>query len=139
MKRIIPALVAFFVACSLIFYKFTQVPLHLAFDEVEFARIALYLGQHSYTPYVTLANGHTTLYYYVLLLSLKLFDTTVFGLRFPAAIFGIANIVLFYFIVQRITKQKLVAFTAALVLATSRWYFGFARFSFEATFLIFWR
>lgn len=120
----------------LIFYKFNQIPKNLAFDEVEFAKLALSLAKKPYTPYSNLATGHSTLYFYIILLSFKIFGVNRFGLRFPAALFGVLNVLLFYLIL-RLTINKRFSFFLSLVFLTSRWYFNFARFSFEATFLLF--
>ncbi len=141
-----------------IFFQFNEVPKKLSWDEVEFSRLALSLDKKPYTPYSQLATGHSTLYFYVILLSFKLFGLTNFALRFPAALFGVINVTIFYFIASLVfleTKyfnkhflsQKipllnvsivsLIPFLLSLIFVTSRWYFNFARFSFEVTFLLF--
>lgn len=136
-KTIHALIVLTLISLVLIFYRFNQVPSHLAFDEVEFAKIALSLDGRLYTPYSPLAYGHSTLYFYVLLVSMKLFGVTMLGLRLPAALFGVANILLFYFILKKVIKNDLASLVGAVLLATQRWYFNFAKFSFEATFLLF--
>lgn len=120
-----------------VFTQFSQIPLHLSYDEVEFAKLALSLENIPYTPYSTLATGHSTLYFYILLASLKLFGVTSVALRLPSAIFGVVNIILVFYILTIIFKNWKVGIIGSTILLTSHWYVNFARFSFEATFLLF--
>ncbi|MFH0979697.1 MAG: glycosyltransferase family 39 protein [Candidatus Roizmanbacteria bacterium] len=128
----------------LIFYQFTFIPKYLTFDEVEFTKLALSLDGKQYTPYSLLATGHSTLYFYILLLSFKTFGVNVFALRFPAAIFGILSVILFYFIIKKLKNYKLkikkynvLPFLLTFIFLTSRWFLNFSRFAFEPTFLLF--
>jgi len=125
------------VSSLIIFYKFNLIPANLTFDEVEFAKLALSLDHEPYTPYSIKATGHSTLYFYTLLASFKIFGVNNFGLRFPSAVSGVVGTMFFYLIMKMVFKKNHVfAFGLTILFAASRWYFGFARFSFEATFLI---
>ncbi len=133
------------VTAFVIFYQFLSIPQYLFGDEVEFAKLALSLNHVSYTPYSELATGHSTLYFYTILFSLKVFGISNFALRIPAAIFGVVSVLLFYRILQNIYHERLknknsfivlTPFIVTVLLATSRWYFNFARFAFEATLLL---
>lgn len=147
-------------ASFIIFYKFNLVPNKLSFDEVEFAKLALSLDSKPYSVYSTLATGHSTLYFYIILLSIKIFGITNFALRFPSALFGILNVLLFYFIVKKVfqsfgskkVKNKLLTskipiigmsllslfpLCASFLFLSTRWFFSFPRFAFEVTFLLF--
>lgn len=124
----------FIIAFFVIFYRFNQIPKHLAFDEGEFARLALSLDAKPYTPYSPLATGHSTLYFYIILFSFKLLGINNFALRLPSAIFGILSVVVFYLITRKKLKS---AFFLTLIFLTSRWFLNFSRFSFETTFLLF--
>ncbi len=137
--RKLSVVVTFFltaVSAFLIFFRFGALPANLAFDEVEFARIALSLRGAPYQVYTTLANGHATLYYYVILGFFEVLGTNAVALRLAAALSGIGAILMFYTVLRKCAVSPLVAFTAPLLVATMRWYYGFARFSFEATFLL---
>lgn len=146
-------------ALFVIFYKFNSVPKKLSFDEVEFAKLALSLDNKPYSVYSTLATGHSTLYFYIILLSIKTFGITNFALRFPAAIFGVLNVLIFYLIAKKvfqsfdskIVKNKfltgkipiigisllsLFPFFAGFLFLSTRWFFSFPRFAFEVTFLL---
>ncbi len=130
--------ILFLVSISVIFFKFNSIPKNLTFDEVEFAKLALSLDGQAYAPYSQLATGHSTLYFYILLLSFKIFGVGNFALRFPAAFFGVIGALMFYLLMTRVFKKKqMLVFVISILFITSRWYFNFARFSFEATFLLF--
>ncbi|QQG44570.1 MAG: glycosyltransferase family 39 protein [Candidatus Roizmanbacteria bacterium] len=135
-KNSFPLLLLF---CSLIiFFEFTKIPKYLFFDEVEFARLALSLNTIPYTPYSELATGHATLYFYVILIFFKVLGISTFALRLPAAVFGVLCALIFYLIIQRIFhKPYFLALILFFVFVTQRWFFNFARFSFETTFLLF--
>lgn len=136
-KRFIPAIVILFFSTALIFFQFNQVPKNLSFDEVEFAKLALSLDDKPYTPYSAAATGHSTLYFYIILFSFKVFGVNNFALRFPSAIFGVLSAVLFFQIMKLVFKKPAVYYLATVIFISSRWFFNFARFSFEATFLLF--
>lgn len=131
-----------------IFYRFTSIPKTLTFDEIEFAKLALSLDKQPYIPYSPLATGHSTLYFYILLFSLKLFGITSFGLRFPAALFGVVSIIITFFLLRKVVQKMEISHShspflhiflpvvGTFLFATTRWYYNFARFSFEATFLL---
>ncbi|MBI3620490.1 glycosyltransferase family 39 protein [Candidatus Roizmanbacteria bacterium] len=125
----------------LIFFRFNQIPKNVSFDEIDFARVAISLNHVSYTPYLPQATGHVTLYFYIILLSFKIFGISNFALRLPAALFGFGNVIIFYFLWRRILKNDRSrdrwAFIFSLVFISLHWYLNFARFAFEATFLLF--
>ena len=89
LKRWLFPLLIVLIAGGIIFYQFPNLPKQLALDEVEFAKLALSLDGKPFSPYNTMATGHSTLYFYVILLSLKLFGVTSFALRLPSVIAGV--------------------------------------------------
>src|SRR3990167_11528994 len=110
MKKVaVEILILLLVSSFIIFFQFNQVPKKLSWDEVEFARLALSLKNQTYTPYSQLATGHSTLYFYILLASINIFGLTNFALRFPSALFGILNIMIFY-LISRIIFAKISYF-----------------------------
>lgn len=121
----------------IVFFQYLQIPKNLAFDEVEFAKLALSLDGKTYSVFSLLATGHSTLYFYILLLSFKLLGISTFALRLPSTLFGIANVIVFYFIMKKVFDNKIVVFASILEFCSLRWYFNFERFAFEATFLLF--
>ncbi len=140
MKRnLIKIIILLVISTLVIFYKFNQIPKNLAYDEVDIAKLALSLDHKTYTSFSPLADGHATVYPYILLASMKLFGINTFALRLPAAIFGIINVILFYLIMSFVfdEKNQFLAFIASFILVSSRWFIDFSRFSFEMPFLLF--
>ena len=138
-KKFVGLIVVILLSASIIFFQFNKVPQNLSFDEVEFGRLAKSLEGTPYQPYSNLATGHPTLYFYIIFFSFKVFGVNNFGLRFPSALFGILSVLFFYLIIKKIfNKQGPLFFVlSALIFLSSRWFFNFARFSFEATLLLF--
>ncbi|MDA1317414.1 MAG: glycosyltransferase family 39 protein, partial [bacterium] len=108
----------------------------------EFILLAQSLEDSPYTPYTQLATGHATLYFYILLLSIKFFGPTMFAVRLPSALFGVIDTALIYFVFKAVfdSQEKTseliktwMPFMLALLFTSMRWYFGFARFGFEAS------
>jgi len=144
MKKIIPIIILLIISAFLIFYRFNNIPKNLTFDEVEFAKLALSLQNKPYISYSTLATGHSTLYFYILLTSLKIFGTNSFALRLPSAVFGILSVIVFYLILKiifqkydNLIKKQYLSFILSFIFLSSHWFINFARFSFEVTFLLF--
>lgn len=151
MKRtLFYAIIITLLASFLIFFQFNEIPKGLANDEVDFIHLALNLEGAPYQPYTPEATGHTTLYFYVILFFFDLFGLNQFALRFASAASGVIAAVLFYFIAREAFDKKFIlvpipfskpvkvefAFIVAIVLLSMRWYFSFARYSFEASFLL---
>jgi 4-amino-4-deoxy-L-arabinose transferase-like glycosyltransferase len=142
MKKTAPIIILTIISALFIFYRFVDIPKYLVYDEVEFTKLALSLDKKPYIPYSQLATGHSTLYFYILLASLKTFGINTFALRLPVAIFGVLSVIVFYLILEIIYQKSKILNTYYLILTTfillsSRWFLNFARFSFEATFLLF--
>lgn len=135
-KKIFPLLI-FIISILTIYYKFPDIPQYLAIDEVEFTKLAFSLDGKPYAPYSAMATGHSTLYFYVILGFTKLFGVTAFALRLPSAISGVGCALLFYAIAKLVFRRDFVVFISSIIFITSRWFFGFARFAFEPTFLLF--
>ncbi len=134
-KHLIPGVILL-LAGLIVFWQFPNIPQKIAFDELEFARLALSL-QGKWQIFSHEATGHATPYFYLLLLSLKTLGLNVLALRLPAALFGVANCLLVYLLFRHYFSDKLAAL-GALIFASSHWVFNFSRFGFEATYLLFW-
>jgi len=74
--------------------------------------------------------------------SIALFGRTDFAVRFPALVCGILTLIIFYFLVENLSKfikQKIpfppssLALTSTLILAISPWHIQFSRAGFDAT------
>src|SRR3989338_1211490 len=138
-----------FLSIITIFFQFNKIPVNIDRDEIAFVRLARSLNNKSYRIYTPQETGHSTLYFYLLLTSFKLFGLNLWALRIPAAIFGVLNGLFIYLIFDLVFREKIkfkfrmliflmpVGFILALIFITLRWQFNFARFAYEATFLLF--
>jgi len=99
-------LILILLGCFVIFFRFNSVPSTTTFDEIEFAKLALSLFNVPYTPYSSFATGHATLYFYILLFSLKIFGISTFALRLPSALFGLASVIIFYFVLKKSIQKS---------------------------------
>src|SRR3989344_3777264 len=103
MKRsFIYSLILLIISFTLIFFNFNLIPKNISFDEIAFTRLALSLNNSNYIPYSELATGHSTLYFYIILLSFKIFGVSNFALRLPSAIFGILSILVFFVLLKNV-------------------------------------
>lgn len=137
-RAFLPFMCLLLISFVAIFYRIDQIPKHLAYDELYLTRLALSLKNHPYIPFSSYADGHGTMYFYIILFSFNLFGLTQFALRLPNLIFGVFNIILFYFILYKIwPKQKMLVWGLSIILLINHWYLNFIRFSFEPPFLLF--
>jgi len=135
-KNTLSYLLILFVSGLVIFWQFPRLPQKLAFDEIEFTRLAVSLKQ-GFTIYSAKATGHATPYFYLLFGAFKVFGVTPFALRLNAALFGLVNPLLL-FLILRFYFSRRSALLGSLIFATMHWVFQFARFAFEGTYLLFW-
>lgn len=71
------------------------------------------------------------LYFYIVIPFVKVLGLTVNAVRLPSAILGVFSVWFLYLIIDRIFKNKTMAFLSALVLATSPWHLHFSRGGWE--------
>ena len=122
-------------------YKLDQNPPALYWDEVS-------LGYNAFAVMTTGHDEHGELfplarfiafgdykppgYIYSIIPGFLLLGVNDFTVRLPSALSGILMVFLTYLLVNQLTKRKLVALTAALVLAISPWSLQLSRAAFEA-------
>lgn len=66
-----------------------------------------------------------------------LFPVSAFAGRLPAALLGIADVFLIYYIVRSLFQKKTLAFVSALFLAISPWHLHFSRSAYDPNFALF--
>ena len=127
------------------FYQLGENPPSLDWDEAS-------IGYNAYSILKTGADEYGNLlpivfrsfddykppvYIYLTATSVALFGLSEFAVRFPAALIGIAAIVVVYFLVKEIllnwdkNKRELIALTSAFFMAISPWHLQFSRAAFE--------
>jgi len=133
------------VAAFLRLWGLDKVPVSLSGDEVDVGYQAysiLKTGKDYYGNFLPIqlhsqAEWRTPFYSYFATSTVALFGISPYGIRLPAAIFGVLGVVAFYFLALELTKKESIALVAAAILAFSPWHIQFSRISFDVTTLLF--
>lgn len=127
------------------FYKIDANPVSLFGDEIDVGYQAYsilktgrdYMGNFMPIHFQSLAEYRTPLYLYSALPSVAIFGISAWGVRLPAAIFGVLGVLALYLLVSEITKNKKLGLLAALLLCISPWHIHYSRAGFEVTQMLF--
>lgn len=131
----------FVLAVVLRFYKIDVNPPGLYWDEAVFgydAYSVLQTGKdhhgHSF-PLFFESFGDWKLpgYHYLLIPSINILGLNELAVRFPSAFLGTLTVVVFFFLVKKITANFNLAIFTAFFLAISPWHIQFSRGGFEST------
>ena len=115
-------------------------PVYLATDEVTIALTAHSIATtgrdlmgRSWPLYIQMSAGSwfCPVVVYSLALLLKVLPFSEFAIRLPTVCFGVANIVLMYFVGRRLFKSDVLAILAAVLLALTPAHFLHSRFALE--------
>ncbi len=125
-------------------WQLDRVPVSLFGDEVDIGYHAnsLYKTGKDYTGHIlplhlqSLADYKSPLYGYLIIPTIAIFNISPLGVRLPAAIFGVAGILLFYLLLNQIFKKKGLALLSAFLLTISPWHFHYSRWGFEGTLML---
>lgn len=148
-------------AVVLRFYRITQNPPHLYWDEASIAYNAYSInltgedewGDHNPLLFKSFGDYKLPLYIYITALSQKVFGLTDLAVRFPSALAGTLTVMLMFWLVKEqiylikqkfknfsfINKPSALALLASLFLAISPWHLQFSRAGFEANVALFCR
>ena len=133
------------VAAVLRLWKLDEVPVSLFGDELD-------VGYHAYSLGLTgsdysgnflplqlrsIAEWRTPLYIYSAIPTVLLFGINAWGVRLPAALFGILGVIAIYFLAKKISGQEKIGLFAAFILAISPWHIQYSRAGFEVTQMLF--
>lgn len=115
------------------FYRFMEFPPGVWYDEAINGTDALWIMDHDRLTVWRSSNfGHSTLYFYLLIVSFKVFGYTVFAMRLVPALAGLSAVCAFYFLARWLTGA-VPALVATALLAVSRYAVTFSRISWEAS------
>lgn len=142
------------IASILRLWKLNEVPVSLFADELD-------VGYHAYNIFQTgrdysgnflplhfqsLAEWRTPLYLYSVVPTVAIWGITSWGVRLPAAVFGILGVWGMYLFVlefgrlgwigKKFRMEEALALAAAAVLAVSPWHIQYSRAAFEVTMLL---
>ncbi len=143
-----------FLAAGLRFYKLTQIPPGLYWDEISVGYNAYSIAQTGKDEYGkrfplsfrAFGDYKYPGYIYATAVSIKLFGRTDFAIRFPSAFAGTLTVLLLYFLVKELSRSsktmkpwsnEAIPTAAALLLAISPWHLQFSRAGFEANLALF--
>jgi 4-amino-4-deoxy-L-arabinose transferase-like glycosyltransferase len=121
------------------FYDLGIIPDGLAQDETSIGYNAYSLvqtGKDEYGkpwPIEFKAFGEYKLpgYIYLTVPSISMFGPTAFAVRLPSAVFAFLTVVLFYFILKKLTKNEWLALLGTTLLTLNPWHIHFSRAAFE--------
>lgn len=137
-------LVSLLLASFLRLYKLDVNPPSLFGDELDVGYQAysiLKTGRDYYGNFIplhfhSLADIRTPFYLYSSVPTVALFGITPWGVRLPAAVFGIVGVFLLYALVKLVTKNEKLALFSAFLLAISPWDIQYSRAAYEVTELL---
>lgn len=126
------------------FWRLDVVPVSLFGDEVDMGYQAYsllntgkdYFGNFLPSHLKSLADIKPAFYAYSLIPSIAVFGISPWGVRIPAAFFGVLDVLLLYLVVSLLTKNKNLALLSAIVLGISPWHIQYSRAGFEHTELV---
>ncbi len=134
-----------FLGAFLRLYKLDKFPPALFGDEVDVGYQAYsilktgkdYLGQPWPISFHSLADWRTPLYLYADVPFIAFFGMNEWGVRLPAALFGIFTIPMFFLLVNKLFKNERVALFSAFLITVSMWHLQFSRAAFEVSQMLF--
>ena len=139
MKKIL--FIAILLLCIVLrFYKITQVPISLNWDEVSNTYNAysiLKTAKDEYGNFLPLANRSfddykPPAYMYFTVPTVWIFGLSEFAARLPSAIFGVLTCVSIFFLAKKLTGSNAVSYTSFFLLSITPWHIQFSRAGFEA-------
>jgi len=129
------------------FYKLSEIPVSLYWDEVSMAYNAFSILETSKDEFGTkfpllfraFEDYKTPANIYLTAIAVKLFGLNEFSVRFTSAIFGTLTVLATFFLTREIVRKKIfdiqveyIALLASFLLAISPWHIQFSRAGFEA-------
>ncbi len=126
-------------------WRLDLVPISLFGDELDVGYQAYsilktgkdYSGNFFPLHFKSLAEWRTPLYLYSSVPTVALFGINAWGVRLPAAIFGVLGVLAFYLLVKELTKNESLGLLSAFLLAVSPWHLHYSRAGFEVTEMLF--
>lgn len=143
-KLFIPLILIILLLATLLrVYRLDQVPPALFGDEVDVGYQAYSLLETGkdlngrFLPFYlkSLSEYRTPLYLYSTVPFVAIFDLNEWGVRLPAAFWGVISILGFYLLLSRIFNKR-VGLLGAILMTLSPWHLQYSRASFEVTMLL---
>lgn len=143
LKKILPICLVILIAAFLRFYNLDKIPPALFGDEIDVGYQAysiLHTGKdirgHFLPIYIqSIAEFRAPLYIYSTVPFVAVFGLNEWGVRLPAAFWGVLSVFGLYLLTKQLFNQRIALF-AAFSIAISPWSLQYSRASFEVTLLI---
>lgn len=131
----------FFIAFFLRFYKLGEVPLGLYQDESAIGYNAysiIQTGKDEYGKSMPLyfksfGDYKLPIYIYSTIIPINIFGLNEFSVRFPSAFFGFLSVIVFYFFIKEITKNKNLSLASTALFSINPWSLHYNRATFEVS------
>lgn len=139
-------LVIILIAFFLRFYKVTEIPPALNWDEVSIGYNAYSVLKTGHDEWGEFLPVHFKSYgeyklpaqIYASIPAILVFGLNDFGVRITPIIYGTLTVLLMFFLTKAIFNNNLIAILASFLLAISPWHIHLTRASFESSFAVFW-
>lgn len=133
------------VAAILRFYKLTEVPPSISWDEAAVGYNAWTIlnwgkdewGRTLPLVFKSFEDYKHPVHIYLTIPFIAIFGLNEFGIRASSAFFGVLNVLLIYLLAQRIFKNHWISVLSAVVLTISPYNLQFSRFNHELNFVLF--
>jgi 4-amino-4-deoxy-L-arabinose transferase-like glycosyltransferase len=136
-KYLIQTILAIIILSALLlrFYKLNQVPPAISWDEASFSYNAYTIahwakdewGRTLPLSFESFGEYKNPIDIYLSAIFIGIGGLNDFSARLPAALFGVANVILIYFLAKKLFNDKIVALTASFMLAVSPYSLQFSR------------
>ncbi len=138
-------LIIVFFSAILRFYKLGEVPPPLSWDEAANGYNAFTIANYGSDEYgkffpayfKSFGDDKRPLHIYITAIFVKLLGLSTFSVRLPAAVFGVFNVIIIFFLGKYLLKSSLVGLIAAAFLAISPYALQYSRFNQELVFTLF--
>lgn len=125
-------------------WKLDEIPVSIFGDELDVGYHAYsiaktgkdYSGNFMPLHFQSLAEWRTPLYIYASVPTVLVFGITPYGVRLPAAFFGVLGVLSIYLLTKELFGQKCLGLIGAFVLAFSPWHIQYSRAGFEVTMML---
>ncbi len=144
-NNIVLVLVVLLAFC-LRFYKVTQIPPSLNWDEASIGYNAYSLLKTGRDEWGVKFPLHFQSYgeyklpaqIYASIPAIAVFGLNPFGVRITPVIYGTLTVLVLYLLVREVFRKRKISLLAAFLLAVSPWHIQLTRASFESSFSVFW-
>ncbi len=128
------------------FYKVTEVPPSLNWDEVSIGYNAYSVLKTGRDEWGVLLPVHFEAFgefklpvqIYASIPAIAIFGLNDFGVRITPVVYGTLTVLLLFFLARKIFKSDFIGLASAFLLAFSPWHIQLTRASFESSFSVFW-